>query len=362
MESQKIWKEAWDAYPVEKPVIGASRYGDGHINDTFCICCRGGKYILQSISAIAFPHPEQVMENMVKITRYLCSVLEGEGENPERQTLRVLPTRTGEDFYRDSEGKVWRLMPFVEESETLQSVTPETFRESGRAFGKFQYMLRDYPAESLHETIPRFHDTENRYAQFQQAVEKDAVGRVREAEAEIRFVEQRKKDCSVLMDALRQGKLPLRVTHNDTKINNVLFDQKTGKSLCVIDLDTTMPGLAVNDFGDSIRFGANHCAEDEPDLEKVAFDKELYEIYLQGFLEGTCGSLTEQEIRYLPWGARLMTLECGMRFLTDFLEGDGYFHTAYPRHNLVRCRTQLKLVQDMEQCFPELEALSQQYL
>lgn len=362
MGHQEIWQEAWNAYGVQSPVLGASRFGDGHINDTFCICCQSGRYILQAISGTAFPHPEQVMENMVKITRYLSRQLEQMGEDPKRQTLQVLQTKTESDFYRDTAGKVWRLMPFVEGSETVQDVTPEIFAESGRAFGRFQYMLRDYPAETLYETIPHFHDTERRFAQFQRAVEKDAVGRVKEAEAEIRLVQQRKQDCSVLMDALRQGKLPLRVTHNDTKINNVLFDVETGKSLCVVDLDTTMPGLAVNDFGDSIRFGANHCAEDEPDLSKVTFDQSLYEIYLRGFLEGTCGSLTEQEIRYLPWGARLMTLECGMRFLTDFLEGDVYFHTAYPQHNLVRCRTQLKLVQDMEACFPELEALSRQSL
>ncbi len=362
MENQQIWQEAWNAYPVSEPVIGASRFGDGHINDTFCICCESRRYILQSISHVAFPHPEQVMENMVKITCHLRKVLEQMGEDPARQTLQVLPTKTGENFYTDSQGNVWRLMPFVEGTATLQQATPETFAESAKAFGKFQYMLRDYPAHTLHETIPRFHDTENRFAQFMEAVERDAAGRACEAQQEIRFVQQRKADCSVLMDALRQGKLPLRVTHNDTKINNVLFDEKTGKALCVIDLDTTMPGLAVNDFGDSIRFGANHCLEDEPDIRKVAFDKELYEIYLRGFLEGTCGSLTPEEIRYLPWGARLMTLECGMRFLADFLDGDLYFHTAYREHNLVRCRTQLKLVQDMEQCFADLEALSQAYL
>lgn len=215
-------------------------------------------------------------------------------------------------------------------------------------FGRFQHMLQDYPAETLHETIVKFHDTEDRFRKFLNALKADKMGRADGVREEVRFVLDRKADCSVALQALRDGKLPLRVTHNDTKLNNVLIDRATGEGICVIDLDTTMPGLSINDFGDSIRFGANHSAEDEKDLSKVNFDIELYEVYTRGFLEGAQGSLTEAELEYLPWGARLMTLECGIRFLTDYLEGDHYFHIRYPEQNLDRCRTQFKLVRDMK--------------
>ena len=217
--------------------------------------------------------------------------------------------------------------------------------------------MSDYPAETLFETIPHFHDTEDRLRKFKEAVSKDAVGRVEECRAEIDFVMQRQADCSVVLQAQRDGVLPLRVTHNDTKLNNVLIDKKTGKGICVVDLDTTMPGLSINDFGDSIRFGANHSKEDEKDLSKVNFDIELYEAYTRGFLEGAQGSLTEAELQYLPWGARLMTLECGIRFLTDYLDGDKYFKTAYPEHNLDRAHTQMKLVYDMEQKWEEMQKI-----
>ena len=273
------------------------------------------------------------------------------------ETLNLVPTRDGKLYYTDSTGKVWRLTNYVEDTVCLQKATPDLFEASARAFGRFQWLLADYPAETLHETIVNFHNTEDRFAKFLAALEADKLGRAKEVQAEIQFVMDRKADCSVAVNALREGKLPLRVTHNDTKLNNVLIDEDTLEGVCIIDLDTTMPGLSIYDFGDSIRFGANHSAEDEKDLSKVNFDIELYTRYTRGFLEGAKGGLTEAELEYLPWGAKLMTLECGIRFLTDYLDGDNYFHIHYPEQNLDRCRTQFKLVSDMEAQWEEMHKI-----
>ena len=222
-------------------------------------------------------------------------------------------------------------------------------------------MLKDYPADTLYETIPHFHGTEDRLSKLKAAVEADVMGRVKDVQPELDFVRKREADCSVALQALREGKLPLRVTHNDTKLNNVLIDRDSGEGICVIDLDTVMPGLSINDFGDSIRFGANHSAEDERDLSKVNFDISLYEVYTQGFLEGAGGALTQAELDYLPWGAKLMTLECGIRFLTDYLDGDHYFRIHREGQNLDRCRTQFKLVADMEEQWEAMKAVVDKY-
>ena len=355
-----------DAYTFPGPVCGIARYGQGHINDTFCITCcdpegKTTRFVLQGISSRAFPRPDALMENFVNLTSYLRRIILEEGGDPDRETLSLIHTCDGKPYFRDANGKVWRLLPFVEDTECCELATPELFEASGRAFGRFQYMLRDYPAETLHETIERFHDTENRYAIFAAAVEADKAGRAKFVQPEIDFVEKRKADCSVVLQAQRDGVLPIRVTHNDAKLNNVLIDRESGEGICVIDLDTTMPGLAINDFGDSIRFGANHCREDEKDLSKVNFDLSLYEIFTRGFLEGAGGVLTPAELRYLPWGARLMTLECGIRFLTDYLNGDIYFHVSYPEQNLDRARTQFKLVRDMEQQFENMQGIVAKY-
>ncbi len=365
-EATPVLQEVLSAYEFPATLVGAVRYGQGHINDTFCILCQPQdgdciRYILQGLSSAAFPHPEEVMENMVGITGYLREKITENGGDPDRETLNLVQTKDGKDFYTDSCGKVWRLTHFIENTDCYQSATPELFEASARAFGRFQYMLQGYPAHTLHEPIARFHDTENRFEKFIAALEADKMGRAKEVQAEIQFVLDRKADCSVAMEALRQGKLPLRVTHNDTKLNNVLIDRPSGTGLCVIDLDTTMPGLSINDFGDSIRFGANHSREDEKDLSKVNFDIDLYEVYTRGFLEGAKGSLTPAELEYLPWGAKLMTLECGIRFLTDYLDGDHYFRIHYPEQNLDRCRTQFKLVSDMEAQFAQMHAVVKKY-
>ena len=365
-KKDSIIQEVLSAYDFPATVLGAVRYGQGHINDTFCVVCQPQegdaiRFILQGLSSAAFPHPEELMENFIGITSYLRKTVIAQGGDPDRETLSLVNTRDGKPFYTDANGKVWRLTPFIENTDCFQSATPELFEASARAFGRFQYMLQGYPAETLHETIVNFHNTEDRYNKFIAALEADKLGRAKDVQAEIEFVVSRKADCSVALQALRDGILPLRVTHNDTKLNNILIDRDTHEGICVIDLDTTMPGLSMNDFGDSIRFGANHSKEDEKDLSKVNFDIELYEAFTRGFIQGARGGLTEAEIKYLPWGARLMTLECGIRFLTDYLDGDNYFRIHYPEQNLDRCRTQFKLVKDMEEQWDDMAAVIEKY-
>ena len=342
-------------------------FGSGHINDTFLLTFEIGdmgdmNVILQRMNREIFTKPVELMENIVGVTSYLGKQIAAAGGDPERETMSVCATRDGKSFYTDAEGGAWRVYPFIEGTVCLQSAeTPELFAASALAFGNFQRMLKDYPADTLYETIPRFHDTEERLAKLKAAAAADPMGRVKEVGPELDFVAAREADCSVALQALREGKLPLRVTHNDTKLNNVLIDRASGKGICVIDLDTVMPGLSINDFGDSIRFGANHSAEDEQDLSKVNFDLSLYEVYTKAFLEGAGGALTAAELDYLPWGAKLMTLECGIRFLTDYLEGDHYFRTHRPGQNLDRCRTQFKLVSDMEKAWDDMAAVVKKY-
>ncbi len=365
--AEQTLQEVLEAFDFGAPVVGAIRYGQGHINDTFCVhtqpedaCCR--RFILQRMSAAAFKRPDQLMENIIGVTDYLGREIEKHGGDRSREALEVLRPKNGQPYYTDSRGGAWRLYPFVEKTVCYQSAeTPELFAASGRAFGQFQKLLQDYPAETLYETIPNFHNTEDRLAKFKEAVAQDKLGRARNCRPEIDFVLAREKDCSVALQAMREGKLPIRVTHNDTKLNNVLMDPDTQQGVCIIDLDTVMPGLAINDFGDSIRFGANHSAEDETDLGKVNLDVDLFAAYTAAFLEGTGGSLTNAEIEYLPWGAKLMTLECGIRFLTDYLVGDEYFHISREGQNLDRCRTQFKLVADMEDNWSRLQAIAAQY-
>ena len=365
-ENDTILNEVIAAYDFPATLMGAVRYGSGHINDTFCLVCqpqegKAIRFILQGLSLAAFPRQDELMENFIGVTSHLRRKIEAAGGDVMRETLNLVPTRDGKPYYTDSTGKVWRLTNYVEGTVCLQKATPDLFEASARAFGRFQYLLSDYPAETLHESIVNFHNTEDRFAKFEAALAADKLGRAKDIQAEIQFVLDRKADCSVALQALRDGILPLRVTHNDTKLNNILIDRDTHEGICVIDLDTTMPGLSINDFGDSIRFGANHSKEDEKDLSKVNFDIELYEVYTRGFIQGAQGGLTAAELEYLPWGARLMTLECGIRFLTDYLDGDHYFRIHYADQNLDRCRTQFKLVKDMEEQFDAMAAVIKKY-
>ena len=343
-------------------------FGAGHINETYAVYmpAENGEdvlsYVVQRVNTYVFKNPKEVMENIFGVTEYLRAAIRKAGGDPDRETLSYIKTRSGENYFEDSEGQPWRCYNFIPDSVCYQAVEkPEQFYQSGKSFGRFLKQLGDYPAQTLNETIPHFHDTPSRLAELKRAVKRDMKNRARTCSWEIRFAMERADQCGVLMDQLHQGSLPLRVTHNDTKLNNILFDEKTGEGLCVIDLDTIMPGLAANDYGDSIRFGASTAAEDEPELEKVHFDLRLFEEYTKGYLEAVGDVLTPGEKESLVWGAKLMTLECGMRFLADYLQGDSYFKTQYPTHNLVRCRTQFRLVEEMEEQFEAMRAIVKKY-
>lgn len=343
-------------------------FGAGHINETYAVYMPNEEgedelmYVLQRVNKNVFKNPDAVMENIFGVTEFLRRVIREDGGDPDRETLSYIKTKIGENYFEDTDGFPWRCYNYIADSVCYQSAeNTEQFYQSARSFGHFLKQLGDYPAETLHETIPKFHDTESRLADFKRALKRDVKNRALTCRREIRFVLDREKDCSVLMEQVRQGNLPLRVTHNDTKLNNILFDEETNKGLCIIDLDTIMPGLALSDYGDSIRFGASTAAEDEQDLNKVHFSLELFEAYTKGYLEAAGDVLTPTEKEYLPWGARLLTLECGIRFLTDYLQGDTYFKTEYTDHNLVRARTQFKLVDEMEQHFDEMREIVKKY-
>mgnify|MGYP005764911915 FL=1 len=359
--TQELLRQAAAAFAFDRPAGEAERFGAGHINDTFAVWAadRSKRWILQRINTDTFTDPAGLMENVTGVTAYLRRQIIERGGDPDRETLNVIPTLDGKAYYTDTEGGAWRAYIFVEGTVCLQKVENERdFYTAAETFGNFQNQLAGYPAATLHETIARFHDTPNRYANFEKALAADVMGRARDVGPEIAFIRAREADCRVLVDQLAAGVLPLRVTHNDTKLNNVLIDQETGKGICVIDLDTVMPGLSAYDFGDSIRFGANDCAEDESDQSKVHFSLHLYKVFAEGYLAAAGSAMTEAERRSLPWGAKLMTLECGIRFLTDYLEGDHYFKISRPDQNLDRARTQFTLVQGMEREFDAMTQLA----
>ena len=359
--TQELLRQAAAAFAFDRPVGEAERFGAGHINDTFAVWAadRSKRWILQRINTDTFTDPAGLMENVTGVTDYLRRQIIERGGDPDLETLNVIPTLDGKPYYTDTEGGAWRAYIFVEGTVCLQKVENERdFYTAAETFGNFQNQLAGYPAATLHETIARFHDTPNRYANFEKALAADVMGRAKDVGPEIAFIRAREADCRVLVDQLAAGVLPLRVTHNDTKLNNVLIDQETGKGICVIDLDTVMPGLSAYDFGDSIRFGANDCAEDEPDQSKVHFSLHLYKVFAEGYLAAAGSAMTEAERRSLPWGAKLMTLECGIRFLTDYLEGDHYFKISRPDQNLDRARTQFTLVQGMEREFDAMTQLA----
>lgn len=357
-----------ERFAIEGEIGSIEAHGNGHINDTFLVTCRlaEGKtrrYILQRMNQEVFKNPKELMENVTGVTTFLQNKIRENGGDPEREALNVILLKDGGSYWQEEDNTFWRVYRFVEGADSLDVVErPEEFYESAVAFGQFQKLLADYPAESLHETIPNFHNTIDRVEKFKTAVEADVMKRAADVREEIQFVLDREADCHVLCDMLAAGEIPLRVTHNDTKLNNIMLDHETGKGICVIDLDTVMPGSALYDYGDSIRFGANTGAEDEKDLSKISCDLELFALYTKGFIEGCGGSLTEKEIRMLPMGAKLMTLECGMRFLTDYLEGDHYFKIHRPEHNLDRTRTQFRMVKDMEDKWEKMQEIVESFL
>ena len=356
-----------EKFKAEGAFVSAQPFGNGHINDTRLVRCKRPdgsfvEYVLQKINKSVFKNPPELMENYASVTEYIRAEIVREGGDPNREVLNLIRAHDGKTYVIDNRGEYWRMLTYITDSLSYDKVeTPEQFYDSAVAFGNFQYMLRNYPADTLYETIPNFHNTPDRFRQLMDAVKLDACGRLAEVSAEVEFAKAREQFAHTLEDARVAGKLPLRVTHNDTKLNNILFDKNTGKSLCVVDLDTIMPGYSVNDFGDSIRFGATTALEDEADLSKVNFDIDLFELYTKGFIEGTKGGLTTEEIELLPIGAIMMTYEVGIRFLADYLNGDVYFRTHRPGHNLDRARNQFKLVSDMEKALPEMRKIVAKY-
>ena len=340
-------------FQLEGTPLSCEPYGSGHINHTYLVKTDAQqRYILQKINHRVFTNVPALMENIHAVTSFLAQ------RDPDpRHVLTLLLTNEGQPYYLDTEGEYWRVYKFVTGGLCLdRAETAEDFYQSAVAFGHFQTMLADFPAQTLHETIAHFHDTPVRYAALHAAIEADVVGRRQEVETEITFALAHEQEGGTLMQMLAAGELPLRVTHNDTKLNNVILDEKERTPLCVIDLDTVMPGLVANDFGDSIRFGASTAVEDEKDLSKVSLSLAMYETYVNGFL-GACGErLTKQERMSLPLGAKLMTLENGVRFLTDYLQGDPYYTIHRPEHNLDRCRTQFALLADMEKKWTQMNA------
>ena len=343
-------KEVLSKFCLEGTPVFCEKYGCGHINVTYLVVeDTSRRYILQKLSNRAFPDIAGLQENVAAVTRHLHS----KTDNPYG-ALTLIPTHDGKTWVHMEENSDWRLYDFVEGSICLQAPeSPEDFYQSAIAFGTFQQQLSDFPAETLHETIKNFHNTPDRYRLFREALEKDVMGRAAGVQPEIDFALSHEAVGGKLTEMLKSGELPLRVTHNDTKLNNVRLDAATRTPLCVIDLDTTMPGLSAYDFGDSIRFGAATAAEDEKDLSKMTVNLDLYRTFTRGFLTA-CPGLTEAERKALPLGALTMTLECGVRFLTDYLEGDHYFGIHYPEHNLDRARTQFKLVSEMEKHWDEM--------
>lgn len=339
-------------FALEGAPVSCTPHGSGHINETYLLKTDAPHaYILQKINHHIFKDVDGLMRNIAAVSDYLYQ------RTPDhRRVLTLVKAKNGANYAKTG-GDYWRVYEFVQDSLCLDHVdSPADFYQSAVAFGDFQRQLADFPAQTLVETIPHFHDTPDRYRQFHEALEKDALGRADGCRQEIDFVLAREQEAGKMVDMLARGELPLRVTHNDTKLNNVMLDAKTRTPLCVIDLDTVMPGLAGNDFGDSIRFGANTAAEDERDLSKVRFSMPLFEAYAQGFLSACGKALTPAEIKTLPLGAKLMTLECGVRFLTDYLAGDTYFRVHREGHNLDRCRTQFKLVSEMENQWSAMES------
>lgn len=341
------------AFGIEGELTSTSQFTSGHINSTYLAEFKSGekseKYLIQKINVHVFKDPDILMDNITGVTNFLRKKIAEKGGDPDRETLTFLSAKNGKYYYNDGK-EFWRIYHFVDNTFTYDFIeNAEAFEDSGRSFGRFQNLLKDYPSESLKETIPDFHNTPKRIENLENAVKEDVANRVKEVQEEISFALSRKERAGEAMKMLKNGELPLRVTHNDTKINNILFDNKTKKGICVIDLDTIMPGLSLYDFGDAIRSGAATAPEDGEDLSKVGISLERYESYIRGYLSSCADSLTQKEVDKLPYSAWLMTFECGVRFLTDYIQNDIYFKIGYPNHNLVRARNQFQMVRKIEE-------------
>jgi Ser/Thr protein kinase RdoA (MazF antagonist) len=356
-----------ERFQFEGHILGIDRYWSGHINDTYTARFQGiddrvHRYVLQRINHYVFKKPEELMQNVEAVTAHLRRKVIAAGGDPERETLNLIPTLDGRSFHKTPGGDYWRAYILIEKAQTYEvAASLDHVYSASNAFGRFQRMLSDFPADQLYETIPDFHHTRKRFEAFVEAVERDAKNRAQSVATEIAFAEKRAEETSRLVDMLERGELPERVTHNDTKFNNVMIDDETGEGVCVIDLDTVMPGLSLYDFGDSVRSGANSGEEDERDLSKVWVDLETFDRLVHGYLDAARDFLTPAEVALLPFSAKLMTFECGIRFLADHLDGDVYFRIHREGQNLDRCRTQFKMVADMEKKLDRMVKIVETY-
>lgn len=362
MNYEKIMR----AFGIQDEVLIAEPFGSGHINDTLRVVVKAEnedkEYVLQRMNTEIFKDPVGLMNNIKKVTEYMKEVILRKGGDPTRETLNFYPTTEGKMFYIDEEGKYWRLEDMVVRSRSYDlATTPEMFASTGVAFGQFMADLADFPARELVEVIPNFHHTGVRFATFESEVKADRAGRLDTCREEVEFALARKELAETIVKQLANNELPLRVTHNDTKINNILMDIDTDEPICIIDLDTIMPGACAYDFGDSIRFGASSALEDEQDLSKVYMKMDLFEAYTKGYMESVGKTLTPAEAKSLAVGAAVITYETGIRFLGDYLNGDTYFKIHREGQNLDRARTQFKLVADMENKMDEMQAIVDKY-
>lgn len=359
------FKKVFSEFKIEGEFLSCEPYGEGHINETFLLKALADgkevKYILQRINSKLFTDVARLMQNIKSVTEFAREKVKSAGGDPDRETLTVVDARDGKPYYCLGED-YFRVYLFIDRATAYQVVEkPEHFYESAVAFGNFANMLAKFDASKLYEPLPNFHNTVKRFEALKVAIEQNISGRKSEVMPEIEFALAREELTHKIVDLLETGKIPLKVTHNDTKLNNVLIDDASGKAVSVIDLDTIMPGTILYDFGDSIRFGCNPAAEDEPDLSKVNFDINLFEQYVKGYLSALGGSITQTEADNLALGAIMMTYECGIRFLADHLNGDTYFRIKREGHNLDRARTQFKLVSDMERAFDQMNAIVKKY-
>jgi len=338
-------------FQIKGSYISCEKYGCGHINGTFLLKTSEETYILQKINNHVFKDVDKLMQNISSVLDFQKTEIIKHGGDASREAMTLVLTKDNKTYFYDKENDAYyRVYEFVKGSLAIQQAeNKEDFAESAKAFGKFQSLLADFDASKLFEVIPNFHNTKVRFQHFQKVLKDDIHYRAKDCQEEIQFVLDREKTCNILVDLIEEKKIPLKVTHNDTKLNNVLFDETSHKWLCVIDLDTIMPGSSLYDFGDSIRFGCNTSDENETDLSKVNFNKEYFEAYTRAYLSEVYSSLNEYELKYLPYGAILMTLECGIRFLDDYLDGNHYFAYKYEKHNLDRAKNQFKLVRCLEE-------------
>lgn len=354
-------KMIMSAFAVKGECVSCAKYGEGHINETYKVIMNDNgiekPYILQKINNKIFTNVDQLMSNIQGVTDFARSKIIEHSGDPDRESLTLILTKDSKPYYFDGEG-YYRVFIFIDKTVAIQKPeSVEIFASSAYAFGKFANLLAEYPADKLYETIPNFHNTVDRYEKFLSAVKADVCGRASSVQEQIKFVMDRKDYCSRITSLLDSKKMPIRVTHNDTKLNNVLFDESSLSAIAVIDLDTIMSGSVCYDFGDAIRFGCNTGAEDEPDLTKVNFDIELFEAYVKSYLLALGDGITQIEKDTLAFSAILLTFECGMRFLTDYLSGDTYFKIHRENHNLDRTGTQFKLVSDMEKVLDKMEEI-----